>query len=123
MEATYDMYSGSLDTITSLITFQAFKANFAFGQRYNRKDEIMMFTTYVGFSPMKTLQIAGQMWYDAKGPGLRDLVLDVKYQKQCWGVRFEAVKSPGDFTMKVLFDITGITSKSQMKIREYSPTL
>lgn len=123
MEATYDMYSGSLDTVTSLITFQAFKANFTFGERYNRKDEILMFTAYAGFSPLKSLQISGQMWYDAKGPGLRDVALDVKYQRQCWGVRFEAVKSPGDFTMKVLFDITGITSRSQMKIREYSPTL
>ena len=123
MEATYDMYSGSLDTITSLITFQVFKANFTLGERYNRKDDILMFTAYAGFSPLKSLQISGQMWYDAKGPGLRDLVMDVKYQRQCWGVRFEAVKSPGDFTMKVLVDITGITSRSQMKIREYSPTL
>jgi len=124
IEATYDMYTGSFDTITSLVSFQAFKANFIFGERYNRKDEIMMYTAYVGFNPLKTLQISGQMWYDAKGPGLRDVVLDVKYQRQCWGVRFEAVKSPGDFTMKVLFDLTGITSKSsQPKIREYSPTL
>ncbi len=123
MEASYDMYSGSLDTVTSLITFQAFKTNFTLGERYNRKDDIMMYTGYVGFNPLKTLQISGQIWYDAKGPGLQDLVLDVKYQKQCWGVRFEAVKSPGDFTMKVLFDITGISSKSQMKVREYSPTL
>jgi LPS-assembly protein len=123
MEATYDLYSGSLDTVTSLITFQAFKTNFTLGERFNRKDDIMMYTAYVGFNPLKTLQISGQMWYDAKGPGLQDLVLDVKYQKQCWGVRFEAVKSPGDFTMKVLFDITGISSKSQMKVREYSPTL
>lgn len=123
MEASYDMYSGSLDTVTSLITFQAFKTNFTLGERFNRKDDIMMYTAYVGFNPLKTLQISSQMWYDAKGPGLQDLVLDVKYQKQCWGVRFEAVKSPGDFTMKVLFDLTGISSKSQMKVREYSPTL
>lgn len=124
MEATYDMYSGKLETATSTLGFQVFKANFAVGETYSRKDEIMMFTTYVAFSPLKTLQIAAQMWYDAKGPGLRDVVLDVKYQKQCWGVRFEAVKRPGDFTMKVLFDLTGITSKtSQLKIREYSPTL
>lgn len=85
LEATYDMYSGSLDTITSLITFQVFKANFTFGERYNRKDDILMFTNYVGFSPLKSLQISGQAWYDAKGPGLRDLVMDVKYQSQCWG--------------------------------------
>ncbi len=123
MEASYDLYSGSLDTVTSTVSFQAFKANFVLGQRYNRKDEIMMFTTYVGFSPFKTVQVAGQAWYDAKGPGLRDVIVDVKYQRQCWGVRFRAVKSPGDFTMKVLFDLTGISSKSQMKLREYSPTL
>lgn len=123
MEATYNMYSGSIDTITSLISFQAFKVNFTLGERFNRKDDIMMYTAYVGFNPIKSMQISGQMWYDAKGPGLRDVVLDVKYQQQCWGLRFEAVKSPGDFTMKVLFDLTGITSKSQMKIREYSPTL
>ncbi len=123
MEATYDFYSGNLDTVTSLISFKVFKANVVFGETYNRKDEIMMYTTYVAFSPLKALQIAGQMWYDAKGPGLRDVKVDVKYEKQCWGLRLEAVKSPGDFTMKVLFDLTGISSRSQMKIREYSPTL
>jgi len=124
MEASYDMYSGKVETVTSTLGFRAFKANFVVGETYNRKDEITMYTAYVGFSPIKTVQIAGQMWYDAKGPGLRDVILDVKYQKQCWGVRFEAVKSPGDFTMKVLFDLTGITSRSsQLKVREYSPTL
>jgi LPS-assembly protein len=123
LEATYDLYSGSLDTVTSMVGFQAFKADFVFGQRYNRKDDIMMYTAYVGLSPFKSLQLSGQAWYDAKGPGLRDVVFDVKYQQQCWGLRFEAVKSPGDFTMKVLFDLTGITSRSQMKMREYSPTL
>lgn len=123
MEASYDMYSGNLATVTSAVSFRAFKTDFVVGQRYNRKDDIMTYTTYAGFSPLKSLQMSAQAWYDAKGAGLRDLVFDVKYQKQCWGVRFEAVKSPGDFTMKVLFDLTGITSKSQMKIREYSPTL
>ncbi len=123
MEATYDVYSGKLDTVTSAVSFKVFKADLTFGQRYNRKDDIMMFTTYMGFSPLKALQIAGQAWYDAKGPGLRDVRVDIKYEKQCWGVRLEAVKSPGDFTMKVLFDLTGITGRSQMKMREYSPTL
>jgi LPS-assembly protein len=124
MEASYDMYSGKLETVTSTLGFQAFKANFAVGETYSRKDEIMMFTGYVSFSPIKSVQVAGQMWYDAKGPGLRDVVLDVKYQKQCWGVRFEAVKTPGDFTMKVFVDLMGITSRSsQLKVREYSPTL
>ncbi len=123
-EVNYDLYSGRLETATSLLGFQAFKVNFAIGETYSRKDEIMMLTTYVNFSPIKTVQIAGQMWYDAKGAGLRDVVVDVKYQRQCWGVRFEAIKSPGDFTMKVLFDLTGLTSRSsQLKMREYSPTL
>jgi len=124
METSYDLYSGRLETATSTLGFQAFKASFVVGETYNRKDDILTYTAYVGFSPIKSVQIAGQMWYDAKGAGLRDVVLDVKYQKQCWGVRFEAVKSPHDFTMKVLFDLTGITSKtSQLKVREYSPTL
>ncbi len=124
MEAAYNLYSGSLETVTSLVSFQVFKANFTLGERYSRKEDIMMYTAYVGFSPLKTVQVGAQMWYDAKGPGLRDVVVDVKYQKQCWGVRFEAVKSPGDFTMKVLFDLAGLTSRSsQLKVREYSPTL
>ncbi len=123
MEATYDVYSGSLDTVTSAVSLKVLEANVVFGQSYDRKNDLMMFTTYLGFSPIKPVQIAGQVWYDAKGAGLRDARVDVKYQKQCWGVRFEAVKSPGDFTVKVLFDLTGITGRSQMKVREYTPTL
>jgi hypothetical protein len=49
--------------------------------------------------------------YDAKGKTVSDMILDMKYLGQCWGIRFEAVKKPGDFTMTVKFDLPGITTK------------
>ncbi|MBI5640162.1 MAG: hypothetical protein HZA17_07050 [Nitrospirae bacterium] len=43
------------------------------------------------------------------------LNLAARYVKQCWGVRVEAIKKPGDFTMKVLFELAGLTSRPSQK--------
>jgi len=54
-------------------------------------------------------------WYDAEGEGLTNLTMTVQYESQCWGMRIQASKSSGDFTVMVMFDLFGITAKPQMK--------
>ncbi|MDA8106761.1 MAG: LPS assembly protein LptD [Nitrospiraceae bacterium] len=123
LEATYDVNTGKIETLTSDVGFKVFDANFAVGERYNRQEDVFMYTTYVAFSPHKLVDVAGQLWYDAKGGGLRNLTINMRYKKQCWGFRVEAVKTPGDFTMKVLFDLNGLSSRSPRGLPGYSPTL
>jgi LPS-assembly protein len=112
LEATYNVYSGELETVSSDMTFSLLKAAVSVGQRYNRDESIMTYTANVAFTPFKSLRMTAQMWYDAKGQGLQDLKLSMKYLRQCWGVTFEAVKRPGDFTMRVLLELAGMNSKT-----------
>lgn len=115
MGATYDVNKGTLETVTSDLSFHVFKANFSVGERYNRQEDVMMYTASADFSPYKSLHVTGSVWYDANGEGLRNLTLGLRYLRQCWGIRFEAAKSPGDFSMRVKFDLAGLGSKASRK--------
>ena len=75
----------------------------------------MMYTASAEFSPYKALGLTGSVWYDAKGQGLRDLSLTMRYLWQCWGIRVETVKRPGDFSVSVKFDLAGLGSKASGK--------
>jgi LPS-assembly protein len=114
-EVTYDVNKGTLETVTSDLGFRLFKTNISVGQRYNRESDIMMYTATAEFSPSKALGLAGSVWYDAKGEGLRDLSLALRYLRQCWGMRVEAVKRPGDFSLTVKFDLAGLGSKASAR--------
>jgi LPS-assembly protein len=111
-EATYDVNRGTLETVTSDLGFRLFETNISVGQRYNREADIMMYTAAAEFSPSKALRLGGSVWYDARGEGLRDMSLVVRYLRQCWGIRVDAVKRPGDFSVSVKFDLAGLGSKA-----------
>lgn len=111
LDATYNVYEGKIETASSDISVNVMKVNLFGGIRYNRVEEIMMYSAGVGFSPFESVHLAGQAWYDVKGEGLRDLSVRLRYIRQCWGVSVEAVKKPGDFTVKVLFELLGLTSR------------
>jgi LPS-assembly protein len=123
METTYDVNTGQIETVTSDLHFEVFHTAIAMGERYSRPEDVLMYTASFNANPHPAVQLGGQIWYDAKGGGLRDLTLNLKYKKQCWGVRVEAVKTPGDFTMRVMFDLTGLSAKSPHGRPGYSPTL
>lgn len=110
LDVTYDVHSGKLETVSSELRFSVLKTIVSVGQRYNRKEDISVYKTQVEFNPTKSLQLAGSIWFDAKGGGLRDAVLSVRYLSQCWGIKFEYTKRPGDYTMMVMFELTGLFS-------------
>lgn len=114
-EATYDLDRGRLETVTSNVIFNLFEATLAFGERYSRAEDAMMITGTLGFSPFHSLRISASTWYDIKGDGLKDLSVVVRYLRQCWGIRFEAVKRPGDFGATVKFELAGLGSKAGRK--------
>jgi len=115
METTYGVDTGRIETITSDLSFPVFRGTVSFGQRYDRILNVSGYTVGAYFSPYKSLQMAGTLWYNAKQGGLTDANLKVRYMRQCWGVRVEADKKPGDSSVRVMFELAGLTSRGSWK--------
>jgi len=109
--ATYDVNTGTIETVTSDVGLPFPGASIFIGERYSREEDVMMYTASAAFNPAKWIELSGQVWYDAKGQGLRDLTLTARYVRQCWGLKFQATKKPGDFSMKVMIELAGLNSK------------
>lgn len=112
LNAAYNLYTGMIETLSSDLSLSVFKTNLALGHRYNRTEDIMLFTAGLEFSPFKRVRLASSIWYDAKGGGIRDFYVAMRYQRQCWGLRFEVIKKPEDYSMLLMFDLTGISGGS-----------
>ena len=108
LSATYDTYDGSLETVSSEFLMRIFKADVVLGQTYDRAEKIMLYKAGVAFSPHRSVNISSSIWYDAKGGGLRDMDVTVRYQRQCWGLKVEAIKRPGDFTTLFTVELAGL---------------
>ena len=115
LDATYNFYTGGFDTITSDIGFNVKKSYISIGERYNRTEDILMYTTSIHFNPVKAVQMTGSLWYDARGGGLQDMNVALRYMRQCWGIRVEADKKPGDFSMKFMIELAGLTTRPSEK--------
>ena len=106
--ATYNVHNGNFETISSDLSLYVFQTNFTIGQRYNRAEDIMQFTAGVSFTPYKNMHLSSSIWYDAKGGGIRDMNLTMRYRLQCWGFRIELNKKPGDYTVLALLELAGV---------------
>lgn len=111
LDATYNIYTGMIETLSSDLYLSVFKTNLALGHRYNRIEDIMLFTAGLDFSPFKRVRLSSSIWYDAKGGGVRDFYVAMRYQRQCWGLRLEVIKKPGDYSMLLMFDLTGVSGE------------
>lgn len=110
-DATYNLYTGLIETLNSDLSLSIFKANLSLGESYNRVEDVLLYKAGLEFAASKQLSFKSRLWYDAKGGGLRDMHVTMKYEKQCWGVRLEMIKKPGDYTMVLMFDLAGISGK------------
>ncbi|PKL52191.1 MAG: hypothetical protein CVV37_02535 [Nitrospira bacterium HGW-Nitrospira-1] len=108
LDATYDVHTGKIETVSSELSLNILKANIAFGQTYNRTENIMLYKAGIDFSPYKRVHVSSSIWYDAKGGGVRDMSVAVRYQRQCWGLRFEIIKKPGDYTTLLMFELASL---------------
>ncbi len=110
VDASYDYYGRRLETMFSDLTIPVSKVNLSLGQRYNRTEAINVYTVGATFSPLKNIQVVSSLWYDVTGAGLRDADVTLKYTGQCWSMRLEGVKSPGNFSFRVMFELAGVTN-------------
>ncbi|MBI5640165.1 MAG: LPS-assembly protein LptD [Nitrospirae bacterium] len=115
MDLTYNVHTGDFETISADIGVGLSKGSISAGVRYNKAADIMLYTAGFDIQPDKTLHLLGRAWYDSKSRRITDFNFAARYVKQCWGVRVEAIKKPGDFTMKVLFELAGLTSRPSQK--------
>lgn len=84
------------------------KASFSLGERYNRSEKILFYTAGLDYPFSKSVSAEGTAWYDAKGGQLRDLMVKLKYRKQCWGVDVIVTKREKDYSVYMLFDLLGL---------------
>lgn len=113
ISAVYDVNSGKIQTVSSeiIIPLPYSFGGVSLGQRYSMPDNIMVFRVGTVVQPARSVQVGMEVRYDAKGEGLRQVGAYMQYASQCWGVRMEASKKPGDFTAQVTFDLFGVTAK------------
>ncbi|MFQ3573283.1 MAG: hypothetical protein SNJ53_01465, partial [Thermodesulfovibrionales bacterium] len=89
--------------------------NISIGERYNRDNKIMQFRTAFNTNLTRKLTIGADLWYDAKGGGVRDSALRMRLHEQCWGALFTLQRKPrindsADYSMYVLVELAGIGS-------------
>lgn len=110
-EASYDVHEGELENVNSDILMTISRATLSVGQRYNKRDDIKTLVAGIGMNPSKSWNIGGRIWYDAEEKEVRDIAVNVRYARQCWGVYMEFYKRPGDFTTVIMFDLKGISQR------------
>lgn len=115
VDTSYDHYSRRIETAHSDLSMKLDTVNLAVGQRFNRKEEINVYTAGAEFSPLKNMHMASSFWYDVKGAGLRDVMVSLRYTRQCWSMRLETIKRPGDFSVRVMFELAGVGSSMGTK--------
>jgi len=115
VSAQYDVNYGRLQTITSDISLPFKRGSVSVGQRYNRVEDILEFKAGFTVKPVRAIEMGMDVWYDAKGEGLTNLTARLNYLSQCWGMRIEAAKRSGDFTLTVMFDLFGMTARAPKK--------
>jgi len=78
-------------------------------ESYSRVDDT--WTHSLGFTatPFNRVTWEGDVWYDSKGAGLRDMKTTIRYLSQCWGIRFIVSKRPEDFSFYVQLELPGLT--------------
>jgi LPS-assembly protein len=106
--AAFDVHTGDVVSASSDLSFRFSDVGFRIGLRYNKDEELMLYKGHVAYNPLKALQISGGLWYDAKGGGLRDMTVNLRYMRQCWGIKSQFTKQPGDYSVTVNFELIGI---------------
>ncbi|MCX5717215.1 MAG: LPS assembly protein LptD [Nitrospirae bacterium] len=117
-DASYNHYTGHIETLNSSISIPIKKFSFSFGERFNQPNNLMSYDIGASYTHSKNLSAEVKVWYDAKGGGMRDSSFTMKYQQQCWGMTIivnrnppdEVNNKPSEFRFSVKFDLLGLGS-------------
>lgn len=110
-EVTYNVHTGNFETVSSDMNFKVNdKLNLSVGHRFNYSEDILLYKARLEYSPSKSWRITTGIVYDEEDAEFKDIDVALIYMAQCWGLKLEAIKKPGDFTMMLKFDLVGITA-------------
>lgn len=117
-DISYNKYSHNIETINSEMNMNLGKVTILLGERFNKVAHTMNYDFGANYPYSKNLFTEARLWYDAKGGGVRDASLKVRYQKQCWGMTMALnrkpsdpiTKRPSDYSIVVTFDLLGFGS-------------
>jgi LPS-assembly protein len=109
LDATYDVHKGELESINSDFRFSVSETSVWFGQRYNKQEDITFYRAGFGLHPFKPWYLNSSISYDAQGKVLRDITIDLKFLRQCWGINMQFNKYPGDYSVLITFELKGLS--------------
>ncbi|MBE0426259.1 MAG: LPS-assembly protein LptD [Nitrospirae bacterium] len=109
LETDYDVHKGKVESINSDLSVNIFNAIILASQRYNREEDIAFYNAGIGINPYKPLFLETRIWYDAKEKEAKDITMNLKYIRQCWGFNILFNKRPDDFNIGIMIELKGIT--------------
>ncbi|MCX8069938.1 MAG: hypothetical protein N2738_05480 [Thermodesulfovibrionales bacterium] len=117
IESAYDFNERQIDTFyTDLIFALNNKTNIIFGERFSRQQSILQYRTAIDTTLTNRWAISANLWFDAKGGGLRDSTVRVKYIEQCWAINLSITRRPRfndqnpDYSVLALVELQGVGS-------------
>jgi hypothetical protein len=109
LDATYDVHRGGLDSINSDFSYSVSETSVWFGQRYNKQEDIIFYRAGFGLHPFKPWYLNSSISYDAQEKVIRDITIDLRYLRQCWGINMQFNKYPGDYSVLIMFELKGLS--------------
>jgi hypothetical protein len=110
LDATYDVQKGELESINSDFRLSVSETSSVwFGQRYKKQEDITFYRAGFGLHPFKPWYLNSSISYDAQGKVIRDITIDLKFLRQCWGINMQFNKYPGDYSVLVMFELKGLS--------------
>jgi LPS-assembly protein len=109
LDVTHDVNKGMFESVNSDLQMKLLGMTISAGQRYNEKDDIILYKGSIGLQPYKSMYMEGRLWYDAEEKEVKDITIDVKYISQCWGLKATFIKKPDDFMVAIMFELRGFS--------------
>jgi LPS-assembly protein len=109
-DASYNTYTGQIESINSNLSIGIMDVAFSLGERYNKNEDNIFYDIGMNYVYSKNLSTEARLWYDAKGGGVRDATVRMKYQRQCWGITVAINKRLDDYSIYIMFDLLGLGS-------------
>ena len=117
VESAYDFNERQIETFyTDVVLSLSEKTNLVFGERFSRDNSIFQYRTSIDTVLTNRWGLSANLWFDAKGGGLRDSNLRIKYMEQCWAINLSITRRPRfndqshDYSILALVELKGIGS-------------
>lgn len=107
--ASYEPYRSNIETAEFTGRFQLSRqALLHVKERFSREEDTWFHNLGTEVQLTPKLLLGGNIWYDTKGSGLRDLEATLYYKSPCWGVKFIFSQQPGNTAFYIRLELLGL---------------